>query len=91
VDDQPDHNPTTDEELSEADIEAQEADDNLKEAAAIEANNRRWLEKVTAVINLVGYTDPMIDQDVRGAIDRTIILACERANRLLTSDLPAGR
>jgi len=87
-----DDNPTpSDQAMIDADEQAQLTEDDLKAAEAIEVNNRRWLSASHPIINMAGYTDPLINQDVREALDWAIIAACDRAVRILKSDLPASR
>jgi len=84
-----DDNPTQSD-LIAADEQAQEAADQLAKAAAIEKNHRLWLTAITPILVIdAGNLPPY--EEVRDALNATIVAACERARRILKSDLPASR
>ena len=89
--DRPDEPTEREQSLIEADDRAQEKADQLTEAGAVERNNRRWLIAATKVMELIGYTDPMIDEGVRDARDETVKAACECAQRILKRVAPLDR
>ena len=77
--------PTTD---SPAQAEADEDRDLAVDEAADEGRQRLWIRTLTPLLNLrVRESDP--SDRVQFALDRLQIAACERAVRILQSDLSA--
>ncbi len=79
-------------ELSEApeppepEIEQMDVDEAIHEAQAIEDNSRAWLKAVLPLMRLEMPEWGRSDR-VTFAIDQVAIAACERARRILRSDL----
>jgi hypothetical protein len=67
-----------------------ECDDAGVERYAAEIDKRLWLKGCLAVADLaLKDVRPSLDNRVARAVDMLIIAACERAKRILESDLPS--
>ncbi len=61
--------------------------EELAEAYDFEENSRKWLRAIAGFLEHYS-TDSAIDNRVQYALDMAAIAACERASRILRSDLP---